>query len=220
MATLRGVRGFTMIELIVVVASIAILASIALPLALNMDTRARMDATEEEMRSVERALIAYYEDHGFFAADLDSLETGGYLGGALGAADPTLDAWFRAYRYTPAALAATLVSDGPDHVAATADDISFAISAGVVARTETRDEMETIHVALRNYESIRVTSSLPSLPDHWDTAGAIDGAFQDLVAEGMLPDEPRFLADSWGSTYAYGGTPQDYVTSPNVGAGP
>jgi prepilin-type N-terminal cleavage/methylation domain-containing protein len=213
-------RGFTMIELIVVVSAIAILASIAIPLAITMETRTRIQASEKEMHAVERALVAYYEDHGFFPADLDSLETGGYMAGNLGTEDHTTDAWFRDYRYTPAALTASLVSDGPDFTASTADDITFSVSAGVVARTETRDEMETIHVALRNYESVRVISSLPALPSHWNTQSGLDGGFQMLVAEGMLPNEARFLTDSWGSTYAYGGTPQDYVTSTNVGVGP
>lgn len=223
MIEVRGKRsetGFTMIELIVVVSAIAILASIAIPLAITMETRSRIDASEKELQAVQTALVAYYEDHGFFPADLDSLETGGYMGGGLGTEDPTTDAWFRDYHYTPSALTASLASDGPDFTAATADDITLSVSAGVVARTDTRDEMETIHVALRNYESVRVVSSLPALPNHWDVLGATDGAFQALVNESLLPNDIRFLTDAWGSTYVYGGTPQDYVTSVNVAVGP
>jgi general secretion pathway protein G len=216
----RFERGFTMLEMIVVVAVIAILASIAVPLTTVFEDRARTGATEEEMRSLEDALVAWYEDHGSFPADLDSLTTGGYLAGDTDPLGHRKDAWYSDYAYVPAGMVAGLASPGADRASATADDITRQVTAGVVARAETRDEMETIHVALRNYETIRIPSSLPSLPNHWDVQGVTPGAFQDLVAEGLLPNDTRFLTDSWGSTYVYNGTPEDWVASTGLGAGP
>jgi prepilin-type N-terminal cleavage/methylation domain-containing protein len=213
-------RGFTMLEMIVVVAVIAVLASIAIPLAAIFEDRAREEATEREMQSLEKALVAWYEDHDSFPADLDSLVDNGYLAAGLDSLGHSQDAWFNDYVYTPTSMTANLRSWGIDRTASTSDDLLLQVSAGASARAETRDEMETIHVALRNYESVRVVSSLPSLPNHWDVSGPTDGAFQMLISEGLIPNEVRFLTDSWGSTYAYAGTPSDAVASPGLGAGP
>ena len=215
-----GSRGFTMFELIVVIAIIAVLASIVVPLAGVFDDRAREDATEKEMKGIEQALVAWYEDHGSFPADLDSLESGGYLADGFEPGGHDTDAWNNAYVYTVAGMTAGLVSPGIDRVGATGDDLTLTVRASMHAREETRDEIGTIHVALRNYESRRITDGLPNLPNHWPDQGGTDGAFQELVDEGLLPDEVRFLTDSWGSSYAYGGTPSDYVSSPNLGGGP
>lgn len=212
----RGEAGFTMIEMIVVVAVIAILASIVVPMATMMEDRARLKATREEMDNLGGALLSYYEDNGVYPDSLGQLALDGYLGGQLDTDSYASDAWFNDYDYARAGLSATVISAGPDFVLSTGDDVTRVVAAAVVARKETRDEIGTIHVALRNYESVRVANLLPDLPSHWDVQGATPGAFQDLVAEGLIPDEVRFLADSWGSTYVYGGTPQDYVASPNL----
>jgi general secretion pathway protein G len=211
-----GEAGFTMIEVIVVVAVIAILASIVVPMASMMEDRARLDATRQEMDNLGDALLSYYEDNGVWPDSLGQLALDGYLGGQLDTDSYATDGWFNDYDYTRAGLTATMVSAGPDITLATGDDVTRVVAAAVVARKETRDEIGTIHVALRNYETVRVPNLLPDLPSHWDVQGATPGAFQALVAEGLIPNEIRFLTDSWGSTYAFGGTPQDYVTSPNL----
>jgi len=208
--------GFTMIEVIVVVAVIAILASIVAPMATMMEDRARLKATREEMDNLGNALLSYYGDNGVYPDSLGQLAVDGYLGGQLDTDAYSSDAWFNDYDYTQAGLSATVISAGPDFTLSTPDDVTRVVAAAVVAREETRDEIGTIHVALRNYETIRVPNLLPDLPPHWDVQGATPGAFQELVGEGLIPNEIRFLTDSWGSTYAYGGTPQDYVVSPNL----
>ena len=72
-----------------------------------------------------------------------------------------------------------MISAGPDFTFSSPDDITRVVAAAVVAREETRDEIGTIHVALRNYETIRVPNLLSDLPPHWDVQGATPGAFQD-----------------------------------------
>jgi type II secretion system protein G len=55
-------RAFTLVELLVVVAIIAILAAIALPNFLEAQTRARVTRSRADMRTVETALEAYRVD--------------------------------------------------------------------------------------------------------------------------------------------------------------
>lgn len=56
-------RAFTLIELLIVVAIIAILALIAVPNFLEAQTRAKVSRTRTDMRSVSVALEAYRVDH-------------------------------------------------------------------------------------------------------------------------------------------------------------
>ncbi len=211
--------GFTMLELIVVIAVVAILASIVVPLAVVFDDRTRGEATANEMRGLETALVAWYEDHGAFPSDLDSLVTAGLLGGEFDSTGHSTDAWHNDYAYSVSGMSAGLVSAGADRTASTADDLSLVVTASVLARSRTRDEMETIHVALRNYENLRVTNGLSGLSSTWDGSGPGTGALQSLIDEGLLPSGTRFLTDDWGSTYVFTGTPADYVTTPNIGGG-
>ncbi len=65
-------KAFTLIELLIVVAIIAILAAIAVPNFLEAQTRAKVTRTEADMRSVAVALEAYAVDHNVYV--LDKLE--------------------------------------------------------------------------------------------------------------------------------------------------
>jgi len=55
--------GFTLIELLIVVAIIAILAAIAVPNFLEAQTRSKVARVKTDMRSLNTAFMAYYNDY-------------------------------------------------------------------------------------------------------------------------------------------------------------
>jgi len=60
------VSAFTLIELLIVVAIIAILAAIAVPNFLEAQTRAKISRTKSDMRSLATALESYFSDYNEF----------------------------------------------------------------------------------------------------------------------------------------------------------
>ncbi len=71
---LRNRKGFTLIELMVVVAIIGILAAIAIPMYRTQQIKAKMTEGTRAVSSVASAIGDYYQDEGGFpdfAADLD-----------------------------------------------------------------------------------------------------------------------------------------------------
>ena len=61
---------FTLIELLIVIAIILILISIALPNFLEAQLRAKITNAESEMRSIKTALISYGVDRPYYPADI------------------------------------------------------------------------------------------------------------------------------------------------------
>ena len=57
---------FTLIELLIVVAIIAILAAIAVPNFLEAQTRSKVARVKSDMRTLSGALQAFYTDHGWY----------------------------------------------------------------------------------------------------------------------------------------------------------
>ena len=75
----RAQAGFTLLELIIVVAVIGILATIAMPRLLHAPERAREAVLKTNLRTLREGLDQYYADKGRYPATLEALLEDGYL---------------------------------------------------------------------------------------------------------------------------------------------
>jgi len=114
----RKDKGFTLVELMVVIIILAVLTGIAIPSYLALRNRARIQATRSEMQNIATAIAVYEADKGYYpatrmAACVTALETDADANSGPYMADvPTNDAWGNAYTYTLADGSYTLTSTG------------------------------------------------------------------------------------------------------------
>lgn len=99
--------GFTLVELLVVLAIIALIATLAAPQVLRYLGSARTNAAKAQIRNIESALELYYVDNAKYPTGEEGLSAlvtapagetrwnGPYLKGATGLKDP----WGKAYSY-------------------------------------------------------------------------------------------------------------------------
>jgi general secretion pathway protein G len=76
---LRREGGFTLIELVIVMAIIAILASLAVPVFTNTIKNAKEAALKEDLHVMRNAIDSYTMDKGKAPQSLDDLVQAGYL---------------------------------------------------------------------------------------------------------------------------------------------
>jgi general secretion pathway protein G len=75
----RGSPGFTLMEMVVVLAIVGILASIVAPLVITALTRAREATLQQDLKTMRKLIDDYYGDKGAFPPSLQVLVTQGYL---------------------------------------------------------------------------------------------------------------------------------------------
>ncbi len=75
----RGSPGFTLIEMVIVLAIIGILASVVAPMVITSLTRAREAALQQDLKTMRKLIDDYYGDKGVYPATLPVLVSQGYL---------------------------------------------------------------------------------------------------------------------------------------------
>ena len=72
-------RGFTLIEMLLVLTLVALLASLAAPVVTGGIQRARESTLKSDLSTLRRALDDYYADTGAYPRELDELVTRRYV---------------------------------------------------------------------------------------------------------------------------------------------
>jgi prepilin-type N-terminal cleavage/methylation domain-containing protein len=102
----RSERGFTLVELMVVVAVIGVLATIAIPLYANVQFRGRLAKAQADSRTLASAVAVYGAHMGQLPATLSQLTTvatnaQGLSAGPFVGAVPNPPGGWASYSYTP-----------------------------------------------------------------------------------------------------------------------
>jgi general secretion pathway protein G len=110
----RGETGFTLVELLIVVAIVGLIAAIAVPNLLNALDRGKQKRTMGDIRAIASAIEAYTIDHSRYpdATDIDGLRA--ILESDFIRTMPLADGWNNRFVAVSAAAGYTVASEGKD----------------------------------------------------------------------------------------------------------
>lgn len=113
-----GCKAFSLVEILIVLAIIGILLTIAIPNLFKAEEAARKRATEMEIRGIIAAIYNYRLSTYSLPRSLKDLVDGGYIKSTA-----MYDEWNTEYKFETKGNKITIVSAGPDRRFATKDDI-------------------------------------------------------------------------------------------------
>ncbi len=148
--------GFTLIELVVVIAIVSILAGTLVPLVSATQKAQRIERVLQELESIGEALEAYYYEHGSFPS---SLTADGFYGTFIlpGVGDENLkDEWGSGYYRTSSSTDPDVVTvysvgeNGTDDGVAN-ESFKITVSGAAPGNRRTRERMRVIAARLAVY---------------------------------------------------------------------
>jgi len=90
---MQGAKGFTLVELLIVVIIIGILAAVAIPQFSDSTTDAKLAAVDANLAAMRSAIELFYHEHGGAYPGVEQQHTAG--GGALADHTDEADAWVK-----------------------------------------------------------------------------------------------------------------------------
>lgn len=123
---IKGSRGFTLVELLIVVIILAVLSGIGIPTYITLTNRAKEAATEAEMKNIAKGLELYMTKNQNYPLTEDSISV---LEGEEMSVVPEQDKWKNDYIYNSDGIVYELRSKGKDGTEGNSDDI--VISNGI-----------------------------------------------------------------------------------------
>ena len=198
--------GFTLIELIVVIAIIAMLAGAAVPVTSKVLTSKARAATRGEVTYLAEASGEFFRDTRRLPVDIAELlvptADAGWSGPDLpgvvtdeltGLTGYQVDAWSRAYQVAVAGSVVTITSAGEDGTFGTTRDVAVSLDVTPIQRQETLRQLVIINQAIVLYNG-QYQSTAP-LQANWALA------LNSLVSRGFLPTATGYDVDWWGDAF-------------------